>query len=532
MKPMLRVRAAACLSIVALVLVALALPSSSSARQAPSLSVSPGVYVSGQLLTFEGNIGSPGVKRVHLQFNMVLGQGWNDVEGSGARTNANGGFRFTHPAPSMFGIRMRVASKDGATPQWTFNAKSQDLVLRAVSDVPGLDDNQVVAGLPFSILVDTTPKLRGRPDLPPPAFPGRTLTLQQRVDGNQWLTVDTTTTDQDGQGAFQVTAVEQSEALARALPLPLVYRVRQEDWRAGGNDIGWFPSFPTVVEIVDVPRPERPTRSETRPASDGPDTSSQGEPIPARASTATTAGKTYLWGRSLWDFTWEYGESLTSRPGRGTDPRGSWLDTSDGSGRAAKHNGGLVLDSQRNNGGDGDFGSTVVTMRGNPMTYGRWETKLRLKPAETDARDYHARIELIPDRPRDYHCGAQNITVVDVPVHGTTISMGVKALQGARQWTRTKGIDIVEGRASAFAVEVTRRHISWFMDGRVMGTVRSRAAVSDVPMTLRLSLIGDGQLEMNKTQFHSDWQRGFSLDRGRLVTNGQKLKAGTHSGGC
>jgi hypothetical protein len=51
-------------------------------------------------------------------------------------------------------------------------------------------------------------------------------------------------------------------------------------------------------------------------------------------------------------------------------------------------------------------------------------------------------------------------------------------------------------------------------------------------MTLRFSLVGKGQQEMNRTQAISDWQRGFSLDRGRTVTSGKAPKRGSYTGGC
>ena len=73
---------------------------------------------------------------------------------------------------------------------------------------------------------------------------------------------------------------------------------------------------------------------------------------------------------------------------------------------------------------------------------------------------------------------------------------------------------------------MTKRHISWFIEGRVVATVKSQAAVSDVPMTLRLSLAGRGLDEVNRTQAISDWQRGYSLDRGAQKTNGAAAAAG------
>ena len=46
-----------------------------------------------------------------------------------------------------------------------------------------------------------------------------------------------------------------------------------------------------------------------------------------------TAAKINKWGVSLWDFAWTYGESLTSKPARGTDRKGWWLDSSDDNAR-------------------------------------------------------------------------------------------------------------------------------------------------------------------------------------------------------
>ena len=66
----------------------------------------------------------------------------------------------------------------------------------------------------------------------------------------------------------------------------------------------------------------------------------------------------------------------------------------------------------------------------------------------------------------------------------------------------------------------------------MVATVKSTAAVSDVPMTMRITLAGDGQQEMNRTTLISDWQRGYSLSRGRATTNGHSLSRSTHDGGC
>ncbi len=72
------------------------------------------------------------------------------------------------------------------------------------------------------------------------------------------------------------------------------------------------------------------------------------------------------------------------------------------------------------------------------------------------------------------------------------------------------------------AVEVARDHITWFWDGRPIGTVKGGDAVSDVPMTLRFSMVGDQVTEHNQTGVVSDWQRGFAIDRGKQVRSGPR----------
>ncbi len=534
-----RRRVSACLFLLLLSLLAVVplTTTPASARAGAALSVSPQHYIGGQRLTFEGNIGARGERRVKLQINLSRpGDEWKDVDDfRGAMTQRDGDFSFGYTAPAMFGIRMRVASGRLSTPPITFQADSQDLVVEVLSGEPGLDPGQVLAAEPFRVEVDTTPNSDGerdlarRTDLPPPAHPGRVLTLQRRtVDqvgvpsyANQWTTVDTTTSNAQGKGVF--TGVETDQ--------DTVYRVRQEDWTEGGSKIGWYPSFPTYVDVVSGARAGS-ARTAAQPVAGRATAGSV--PVTFKDVASTTAAETYQWRPSLWDYGWTYGESLTDGPSRGSDPVGWWVDWTDGTGRAAKHNGGVMLDTQRQNTDEqpGSRGTTAVTMRGNPMKYGRWEVRMRTKSTENHAYDPHVLIELVPDDPADYHCGAQTITVADFTPHGSDVEVGAKALAGAKKWTRTVRDAWKNGSSTAFGVEVTRGHITWFIEGRVVATVKSQAAVSDVPMTLRLSLAGRGLDEINRTQAISDWQRGYSLERGAQKTNGAPMQQGTHAGGC
>ena len=315
----------------------------------------------------------------------------------------------------------------------------------------GVDAGQELSGHPFTIKVDTTPTLSHRPDLPPPVLPGRGLTLQIRDAKGGWSKLGHTKTDSKGNGSFTVPATS---------PGCRVYRVRAEEWTKGGSKIGWFPSFPTPVDVV---ASASSSGSCVTPRSAPSDTTIRSKGAINAPVAATAAGK-YKWGQSLWDFAWERGESLTSRPSRGTDRHGWWSDRSTGLGRASKHNGGLLLDSQRIWSGPGDFGTTSATLQNNARSYGRWEAKMRFKRLETGAQNYTAKIELIPSRAKDYACGARNITVASVQVGRSGVSIGAR--NGHRQWHANRNISVPESRAVAFAVEVARGHITWFYNGK------------------------------------------------------------------
>src|SRR6478609_305458 len=91
---------------------------------AASLAIDPtDFYVGGQAITFSGNIGVSGKRTITLQQNMMRpGDEWGDIDGFSRTTKKGGGFSFTYPAPSMFGICYRVVSDTYATPAVVFKA--------------------------------------------------------------------------------------------------------------------------------------------------------------------------------------------------------------------------------------------------------------------------------------------------------------------------------------------------------------------------------------------------------------------------
>jgi hypothetical protein len=496
--------------------------------QASSLRVTPEVFVGGQSLTFAGSLPGAAGRDLRLQrlFNRP-GDSWVTLPGRVGRADGSGGFRFTHPAPSNYQVRYRVKAVGGpVSPAVKFEARQQELAL-FVNGGGAQQPRTVVSGTSFSIDVDTTVTGRGELGRPAPAFPGRSLALQQRVQGDRWATVATTTSSANGTARFVRTA---------GSPGSTAYRVRQAAISTDGNEIGWFPSFPVSVRVV--------ARGDARAAAPVPaaaprlTTSTSPRPMTAvpspaaRASGAPQAGQRLKWGPSLWDFAWEQGEALTAKPYRGQRRTGRWIDRSSGSGRVAPYNGGMALSTHLSGfPGRGDRGTTSATLSGNAMTYGRWEFRRRIDVFENSGRNYRVKIALVPARARDARCGS--INVGSVAFNSRKASLGLSSARAGRSWSGTRRIPRLGDGAHSFAVEVTRSHVTWFLNGRSLATVRSRKAAPGVPLTPKLSLVGRGNQEMRRTRVLYDWQRGWRLNKqARKAPRGPSLKAKNYAKSC
>lgn len=255
----------------------------------------------------------------------------------------------------------------------------------------------------------------------------------------------------------------------------------------------------------------------------------------ALAPEIVTASQTYGWRVMQWDFAWEFGESLDSAPYRGANIAGGrWVDASNGTGRAAKHGGGVEFQSgyYRNREASPDFGTTMLTLQGKPARLGRWEIKERSQVRESKWAQYRFVMELIPADPADYDCGSHNLTIGQI-VPGSSGSVGIGVNAGRTSWHQTlTGYQRREMAPRTYAVQVTGKRITWFINGRAVASLGAAAAIPQVPMTVRLRLVGDGQKEMNSTDVQLDWVRNFDLTKGLRPPAGKSLVKGTYPGAC
>ena len=480
-----------------------------------TLTVTPAAHVAGQALTFAGKLSRSGRRAIHLEFHMNRpGDRWTDVKGSDGFTSSSGAFRFRFTAPSMFDISYRVVGGDLVTASRRFYARPQAVTLSVDGQDPRSPDVEVRSLLPYRVIVDSAADIYTHRELEPPIFRGRTITLQERTVSNAWRTLETARADSAGLAEFTLTAPLFGERVLRA---------RVEDVTTDGHRIGWTASWPTIVVSSLIPAFRRAPISGRASV----------EPPPTDSTGATDASAQFGWYKPVYDFAWEYGQSLTSPPTKGEKLKGRWLDHSTGSGRVVTFNGAMAFQSKLVHKGPGDRGTTSASLTGNAQRYGRWEFRIWQNVYEQDGRDFGMRVELVPDGTAPGACSPEAIRVADMALGARSHSVGIRSAQARSEWRHTKTSSPAWSGLHNFAVEVAPDHTTWFFDGKAIATTRKRSAISGKALVPRVSMVGlDNATEHSGAQFSVDWVRSWTLATGRQARIGKALAAASYSPTC
>jgi hypothetical protein len=155
--------------------------------------------------------------------------------------------------------------------------------------------------------------------------------------------------------------------------------------------------------------------------------------------------------------------------------------------------------------------TVTATMKGHARSVGRWEARVRTREYGSGHAAYHAVWELVPSSSSGYHCGARSIVLSDYAL-GSGRSR-FSARNGSRQFTAAKPRDLSRDVFHTYAVEVTRSHISWFVDTQVVRTERRPAALSGAALTMRFRMVARPGATMNPGRMQMDWARYYTLER-------------------
>ena len=231
----------------------------------------------------------------------------------------------------------------------------------------------------------------------------------------------------------------------------------------------------------------------------------------ARPPGPVNAQTTYGWGKPQWqdDF---------------VGPRKK-IWRIEGRGNVRNQHGMLTLNTSTS-------GSVSATLKGTGHSTGRWEIRLRSRQYSTSGSSYKVRTELIPAASRTQHCGARNVALEGYTLGRSRAHFYTRTLP-EHQFTDFTVLNLGNDRWHTFAVEVTSKRVSWFVDGHVLATERRSAALSGVPFTVRFMMKAEPGARMNKSRMQMDWLRYFTLQKSnRRSVAAPQARQGTYADAC
>jgi hypothetical protein len=230
------------------------------------------------------------------------------------------------------------------------------------------------------------------------------------------------------------------------------------------------------------------------------------------ASQPTNAGKIYRWGDSQWHYDFigpiKRAWSINHR------------------GQVDDQHGMLTINATA------DPHNVGATLTGHARRYGRWEARVRAEQYTRAHTPYRVVAELIPASAQAYHCGANSIVLASYPLGAHRARMHVRTAPN-NDFSYGKLRDLSAGPFHTYAVEVTRSHISWFVDAHVVMTERRAAARSGLMYSVRFRMVATKGRRMNPGRMQMDWVRYYTLAR----RNARSIDAppahrGTFDGAC
>jgi hypothetical protein len=233
----------------------------------------------------------------------------------------------------------------------------------------------------------------------------------------------------------------------------------------------------------------------------------------ARVPGPVNAANTFGWGKHVWQ-----DDFVGAR-------KGIWNVSAPGAGNVQTQHGMLTLNTGRT-------GSVSATLKGTGHAAGRWEIRLRSRQYSASAASYRVRTELVPAAGRPQDCGARDVALESYRLGTDRAHFYIRTLPN-QEFASRHGMNLGNDRWHTFAVEVTRTHISWFVDAHVVNTERRSAALSGVPLTVRFAMVGEPGKRMNVSRMQMDWLRYHTMRKPNTRSIAAPAPtAGTYAGAC
>lgn len=153
----------------------------------------------------------------------------------------------------------------------------------------------------------------------------------------------------------------------------------------------------------------------------------------------------------------------------------------------------------------------VVTWREtHRAAYGRWEARVRA--VELGAgRQFKFTWQLVPANPNT--CTDNKIVLASYTPGDRLVRGMVQNAHTGKRFVFAKPLDLRSRAWHAYAVEVTKTHISWFVDTRVVRTERRPAALSGTKWKPEFVIESTARSHNRSSWLQMDWVRHYTLDR-------------------
>lgn len=161
----------------------------------------------------------------------------------------------------------------------------------------------------------------------------------------------------------------------------------------------------------------------------------------------------------------------------------------------------------------GTHGNVSATLRGAGQARGRWEIRWRGEEHGHRHASYRIQSALVPAARSARHCGGQDIVFENTRAGRNSADLAIHTLPD-NSFTKTvkpRGQSFDRDHWHTFAVEVTHKRISWFVDAHVVATETRSAALSGVPLTVQFRLVATEGKRMDPARMQMDWMRYWSL---------------------
>src|SRR3954452_6635093 len=157
-----------------------------------------------------------------------------------------------------------------------------------------------------------------------------------------------------------------------------------------------------------------------------------------------------------------------------------------------------------------NHGSVSARMTIPGRAYGRWETRLRQRQYGHKHTPYRVLTELVPVTKEGEGCGEQNIALNKFTMGDNRVNFYIRTRPDNLYQASTRR-SFGQDQWHTFAVEVTPKRISWFVDSHVIRSERRADALSGRKFQVRFTMEAVPGKQMNKARMQMDWLRYWTL---------------------